>query len=163
MLKRLGSANWRLTALVNVMWLPSHAEARGSLAATIYCRHPEWAYSAGGPARSRGPSTILLHGRTTARTAGCALAIRAYGCILSCGSKRPCSRRAANKAGRACHKSLLGDTMQRCHQLRAAFQEVVPCQRPGGRANSAKARAASQTPERRREVARKAVAARWAK
>lgn len=82
---------------------------------------------------------------------------------IICGSKRPCSRGAASKAGRACHKSLLGRTMQRCHQLRAAFQEVVPCQRPGGRANSAKARAASQTPERRREVARKAAAARWAK
>ncbi len=32
---------------------------------------------------------------------------------------------------------------------------------PTGRAKSAKARAASQTPERRREVAQKAAAARW--
>ena len=32
---------------------------------------------------------------------------------------------------------------------------------PTGRAKSAKARAASQTPERRSEVARKAAAARW--
>ena len=34
---------------------------------------------------------------------------------------------------------------------------------PTGCAKSAKARAASQTPERRREVAKKAAAARWAK
>ena len=32
---------------------------------------------------------------------------------------------------------------------------------PTGRAKSAKARAASQTPERRSEIARKAAAARW--
>ena len=34
---------------------------------------------------------------------------------------------------------------------------------PTGRAKSAKARAASQTPERRREVARKAAAERWSR
>ncbi len=34
-------------------------------------------------------------------------------------------------------------------------------QEPKGRAKSAKARADSQTPERRREVAQKAAAARW--
>ncbi|MDD9985261.1 MAG: hypothetical protein OXQ31_03190 [Spirochaetaceae bacterium] len=34
-------------------------------------------------------------------------------------------------------------------------------QEPTGRAKSARARAASQTPERRREVAQKAAAARW--
>lgn len=34
-------------------------------------------------------------------------------------------------------------------------------QEPTGRAKSAKARADSQTPERRREVARQAAAARW--
>ena len=43
--------------------------------------------------------------------------------------------------------------------LEARRQEANPT----GCAISAKARAASQTPERRREVARKAAAARWAK
>jgi hypothetical protein len=39
--------------------------------------------------------------------------------------------------------------------------EILQPPEPTGRANSAKARAASQTPERRSEVARKAAAARW--
>ena len=39
--------------------------------------------------------------------------------------------------------------------------EILNPPPPAGRVNSAKARAASQTPERRREVARKAAAARW--
>ena len=41
--------------------------------------------------------------------------------------------------------------------------EILNPPAPPGRANSAKARVASQTPERRREIARKAAAARWAK
>ena len=41
--------------------------------------------------------------------------------------------------------------------------EILNPQEPPGRANSAKARAASQTPERRSEVARKAAATRWGK
>ena len=41
--------------------------------------------------------------------------------------------------------------------------EILNPSAPPGRANRAKARAASQTPERRREVARKAAAARWGK
>ena len=39
--------------------------------------------------------------------------------------------------------------------------EILDPTAPSGRANSAKARAISQTPERRREVAQKAAAARW--
>ena len=39
--------------------------------------------------------------------------------------------------------------------------EILNPPAPPAKANSAKARAASQTPERRREVARKAAAARW--
>jgi hypothetical protein len=41
--------------------------------------------------------------------------------------------------------------------------EILNPPEPPGRATGAKARAASQTPERRREIARKAAAARWAK
>ena len=41
--------------------------------------------------------------------------------------------------------------------------EILNPPEPPARANGAKARAASQTPERRREVARKAAAARWEK
>lgn len=41
--------------------------------------------------------------------------------------------------------------------------EILNPPEPSGRVNSAKARAASQTPERRREIARKAAAARWDK
>ena len=43
-------------------------------------------------------------------------------------------------------------------QVLAAMREQ---EQPAGRAKSAKARAASQTAERRAEVARKAAAARW--
>ena len=39
--------------------------------------------------------------------------------------------------------------------------EILNPQEPSGRVNSAKARAASQPAERRSEIARKAVAARW--
>ena len=38
---------------------------------------------------------------------------------------------------------------------------LAPAEEPSGRAKSAKARADSQTPERRSEVARKAAEARW--
>ena len=40
-------------------------------------------------------------------------------------------------------------------------KEILNPPAPAGRGNRAKARAASQTPERRREVARKAAATRW--
>ena len=45
-------------------------------------------------------------------------------------------------------------------QVLAAFSEQ---EQPTGRAKSAKARTASQTPTRRSEVARKVAAARWGK
>jgi hypothetical protein len=41
--------------------------------------------------------------------------------------------------------------------------EILNPSAPPARAASAKARAASRTPERRREIARKAAAARWGK
>ena len=41
--------------------------------------------------------------------------------------------------------------------------EILNPPAPVGRVNSAKARAAGQTPERRREVARRAAAAHWEK
>ena len=41
--------------------------------------------------------------------------------------------------------------------------EILNPPAPPARAASAKARAASRTPERRREIARKAAAARWGK
>ena len=41
--------------------------------------------------------------------------------------------------------------------------EILNPPAPTGKANSARARAASQTPDRRSEVARKAAAARWGK
>ena len=43
-------------------------------------------------------------------------------------------------------------------QVLAAFSDQ---KQPAGRAKSAKARAASQTPERRSEIAKRAAAARW--
>ena len=52
---------------------------------------------------------------------------------------------------------LIGETPNDKEQVLAAHREPEPT----GPAKSAKARAASQTPERRSEIARKAAAARW--
>ena len=53
---------------------------------------------------------------------------------------------------------LTGETPNDKHQVLGTESE-----QPNGHAKAAHARAASQSPERRREVARKAAAARWGK
>ena len=54
---------------------------------------------------------------------------------------------------------LIGETPNDKEQVLAAHHEPEP--EPTGPAKGAKARAASQTPARRSEIARKAAAARW--
>ena len=55
---------------------------------------------------------------------------------------------------------LIGETPNDKNEV---LSESPDQDQPSGPAKAAHARAASQTPERRREVARKAAAARWAK
>lgn len=74
----------------------------------------------------------------------------------------PTPKRPRDPIARAVHvmEMLVGDRPNDKDQV---LSEQPEQEQPTGHAKAAKARVASQTPERRREVARKAAAARWAK
>ena len=69
--------------------------------------------------------------------------------------KRP---RDAAQLGHLVVQMATGEVPNDKEQVLQALEEQA---KPTGRAKSAKARAASQSPERRSEIARKAAAARW--
>ena len=68
--------------------------------------------------------------------------------------KRP---RDAAQLGHLVVQMATGEVPNDKEQVLQALKEAEPT----GRAKSAKARAASQTPQQRKEIARKAAAARW--
>lgn len=74
----------------------------------------------------------------------------------------PTPKRPRDPIARAVHvmEMLVGDRPNDKDQVLGTAEDQG---KPTGHAKAAKARAARQTPERRREVARKAAAARWSK
>ena len=70
----------------------------------------------------------------------------------------PSRPRDANQRAKLIVDMATGEVPNDREQVLAALREQ---EQPTGRAKSAKARAASQTAERRSEVARKAAATRW--
>ena len=73
-------------------------------------------------------------------------------------AKLPKRPRDPAQLGRLTVQMATGEVENDKEQVLAALAEQEP---PTGRAKSAKARAAIQTPERRREIAKQAAAARW--
>ena len=76
---------------------------------------------------------------------------------------RRAASRKVQEPGRVEHTKLIFDMVigKVPNDKEQVLEALAEQENPAGRAKSAKARAAAQTPERRSEIARKAAAARW--